>query len=95
MQTSNNIIKFEIGQLIFFFGSSIRYRNPTPERTPEVPVKWKPVRTSKLEYLHIGNSKNLRMDDELFTDRVNFWSSIPHRGKVELKGHAHHTRDEL
>lgn len=58
--------------------------NPTPVKTPEIPVKWKPVRTSNLEYLHIGNSKDLRMTDNLHRDRVNFWSSIPHRGKIEI-----------
>ncbi|XP_043270961.1 venom carboxylesterase-6-like [Venturia canescens] len=72
-----------------------RTGNPTPQKTAEIPVKWKPVRTSSLEYLHIGGSKDLHMAADLFPDRVNFWASIPHRGKVQVNLEDHRARDEL
>ncbi|XP_014217028.1 venom carboxylesterase-6-like [Copidosoma floridanum] len=50
--------------------------NPTPEVTKDTPVKWKPVRTSHLEYLHIGNSDEVYMSDNLFPERVKLWSDL-------------------
>ncbi|XP_043271072.1 venom carboxylesterase-6-like [Venturia canescens] len=67
--------------------------NPTPEKTPEIPVKWTPVRTSNLEYFHIGGSQRLKMGANLLSERVNFWSTIPYRSKIESG--ASRTRDEL
>ncbi|XP_076754354.1 carboxylic ester hydrolase [Xylocopa sonorina] len=65
--------------------------NPTPEVSEETPVKWKPVRTEDLEYLHIGQSK-IWMSANLFKDRINFWKSLPIRPDLEEKRQP---KDEL
>lgn len=51
-------------------------RNPTPEITPNTPVKWKPVHTPSLEYLNIGGSDKVFMSENLFPERVKFWSEL-------------------
>lgn len=86
---------YQIIKLRYIIDLIILIRNPTPEKTPEIPVKWKPVGTSKLEYLHIGSSKDVYMAENLFPDRVNFWASIPHSGNIELVKDVYRTRDEL
>ncbi|XP_001599255.3 venom carboxylesterase-6 isoform X1 [Nasonia vitripennis] len=50
--------------------------NPTPEITPDTPTKWKPVHTPALEYLNIGNSKDIHMSKNLFPERLKFWSDL-------------------
>lgn len=35
------------------------------------------------------------MAADLFSDRVNFWNNIPHRGKVQVNPEASRPRDEL
>jgi len=60
--------------------------NPTPKKTPLIPVEWRPVTNPSLQYLHIGSSSDLRMAENLFPDRVNLWASLPYRAKIQLKG---------
>uniref|UniRef100_A0A348G5Z4 Carboxylic ester hydrolase n=1 Tax=Odontomachus monticola TaxID=613454 RepID=A0A348G5Z4_ODOMO len=77
--------------LWFNFASS---GNPTPKMTGEIPVKWKPVKTSNaLEYLYIGKSK-IAMEQDPLPARLKFWESLSlqtctenemkHKVKVEL-----------
>ncbi|XP_012252139.2 venom carboxylesterase-6-like [Athalia rosae] len=70
--------------------------NPTPEITDAVPVKWQPVRTHNLEYLHIGGSENLFMGYNLLRDRMQFWASLPLRGLSFAEGgETPRSKDEL
>lgn len=71
-------------------------RNPTPEVTSDLPVKWLPVRTHHLEYLHIGGSKDLYMAYDLLHERMNFWATLPLQGQVYGKEASEDSpRDEL
>lgn len=58
-----------------------------------IPVKWMPVRTTSLEYLHIGNSKDIRMSRHLHADRMKFWSTLPIRSEEQRP--VQHLREEL
>ncbi|XP_015115296.1 venom carboxylesterase-6 [Diachasma alloeum] len=69
--------------------------NPTPTITPELPLKWKPVRTEALEYLLINNSKNLKMSKHLLKDRMELWASLPHRASVDTSNKSSPRKDEL
>ncbi|XP_044018144.1 venom carboxylesterase-6-like [Aphidius gifuensis] len=69
--------------------------NPTPKFTPKVPLKWKPVRTQELEYLHIENSKNITMLKNLLHERMKFWESLPHRAAVTISNGQPIIKDEL
>ncbi|XP_014235995.1 venom carboxylesterase-6-like [Trichogramma pretiosum] len=71
--------------------------NPTPEITKDTPVKWKPVHTPELEYLHIGNSKEVYMSKNLLPERTKFWVDLMPSIR-NLKGVNYHykpIRDEL
>lgn len=68
--------------------------NPTPKVTKTLPVKWQPVRTSNLEYLHIGNPQNIRMSENLNAERMQFWESLPIRPDLEQENVIDH-REEL
>ncbi|XP_043595454.1 venom carboxylesterase-6-like [Bombus pyrosoma] len=52
--------------------------NPTPEVSEKIPIKWKPVRTQNLEYLHIGQD-DIRMSENLLQERIDFWQTLPVR----------------
>ncbi|XP_071875787.1 carboxylic ester hydrolase [Bombus fervidus] len=52
--------------------------NPTPEVSEQIPIKWKPVRTQNLEYLHIGQD-DIRMSENLLQERLDFWENLPVR----------------
>ncbi|XP_060814384.1 carboxylic ester hydrolase [Bombus pascuorum] len=52
--------------------------NPTPETSEQIPIKWKPVRTQNLEYLHIGQD-DIRMSENLLRERIDFWENLPVR----------------
>lgn len=69
----------------FNFVLPIQSRNPTPKKTSQIPIIWEPVRTPSLQYIHIINSTNVHMAEDLFPERVNFWASIPYRSKIECK----------
>lgn len=68
--------------------------NPTPEVSEQIPVKWKPVRTESLEYLHIGQD-NIRMSENLNPDRMNFWKRLPIRPDLDGSGKHRQTKEEL
>ncbi|XP_067005845.2 esterase E4 [Anabrus simplex] len=53
-----------------------RTGNPTPEDSPVYPGLWKPVTSPIMEYLNIS-SKSSNMGHGLFTERVQFWDSLP------------------
>lgn len=55
---------------------SIFFRNPTPQINELITTKWTPIKTEKLEYLHI-DAETLEMKDALFEKRVEFWRSLP------------------
>ena len=67
--------------------------NPTPEVSEAVPVKWKPVRTQALEYLHIGQDE-IRMSENLNPKRLNFWERLPIRPDLD-DSERHQRKDEL
>ncbi|XP_012270621.1 venom carboxylesterase-6 [Orussus abietinus] len=69
--------------------------NPTPEVTEEVPVKWMPVRTQALEFLHIGGPKDIYMAYNLYPERVHLWSQLPVRPDLAQVQHGRGIRDEL
>ncbi|XP_015600279.1 venom carboxylesterase-6 [Cephus cinctus] len=72
--------------------------NPTPVLTKEIPIKWKPVRTLDLEYLHIGSPKELFMADNLIHERVKFWEKLGIVGVDDSQRHfmeSSQLRDEL
>ncbi|XP_063991352.1 uncharacterized protein LOC135169896 [Diachasmimorpha longicaudata] len=69
--------------------------NPTPTITPELSLKWKPVRTEDLEYLLITNSKNVEMSKGLLKDRIELWASLPHRANVDTTNKSSLRKDEL
>ncbi|XP_076162457.1 carboxylic ester hydrolase [Ptiloglossa arizonensis] len=56
--------------------------NPTPKVSKEVPIKWKPVRTSSLEYLRIGQD-DIRMAKNLNSERMGFWERLPIRPDLD------------
>ncbi|XP_033212485.1 venom carboxylesterase-6-like [Belonocnema kinseyi] len=58
--------------------------NPTPEISPQIPVKWKPVKTDSFEYLHIKNSNEVFMDENLWPKRIQFWKNLPCRKKLSI-----------
>lgn len=67
---------------IFRLNSS---RNPTPDITAEIPVKWKPVRTpNAMEYLHIGQSK-IDMKQDFLPARMRFWDGLSVRTDLETE----------
>ncbi|CAK9831367.1 Venom carboxylesterase-6 [Anthophora retusa] len=68
--------------------------NPTPEVSEQIPVKWKPVRTESLEYLHIGQD-NIRMSENLNPERMNFWKRLPIRPDLDGSGKHRQTKEEL
>ncbi|XP_076643336.1 carboxylic ester hydrolase-like [Halictus rubicundus] len=68
--------------------------NPTPEVSKDVPVKWKPVRTEALEYLHIGQDQ-VEMSMNLNRDRMNFWKSLPIRPDLIDSDKQTQQKDEL
>ncbi|XP_066593320.1 carboxylic ester hydrolase [Prorops nasuta] len=68
--------------------------NPTPDVTSQVPVKWKPVRTESLEYLHIGND-GIRMSKNLLSERLNFWDTLPIRDGSKRYNDVDRSKDEL
>lgn len=70
------------------------FSNPTPEVSQDIPVKWKPVRTQALEYLHIGQD-NIRMSENLISERMKFWESLPIRSDLDDSGSKYHGKDEL
>ncbi|XP_046742019.1 venom carboxylesterase-6-like [Diprion similis] len=70
--------------------------NPTPEVTPTLPVKWLPVRTHNLEYLHIGGSQELYMAYNLLPERMQFWATLPLQGLSYVDANdARPSKDEL
>ncbi|XP_029664942.1 venom carboxylesterase-6-like [Formica exsecta] len=56
--------------------------NPTPKITKLIPLKWKPVKTNSLEYLYIGNSTKIVMENNLLWERMTFWNKLTHQMKV-------------
>lgn len=68
--------------------------NPTPRKTQTVPIKWKPVRTQALEYLHIGKS-DLHMADNLHPERNAFWESLPINPDLGDDKSPQEVKDEL
>ncbi|KAK0176050.1 hypothetical protein PV328_000227 [Microctonus aethiopoides] len=70
--------------------------NPTPVVDEQLPIKWKPVRTNALEYLHIEYPQNISMSKYLLKERMDFWASIPHRAGVKMsKRTSSQIQDEL
>nr|QCC89025.1 carboxylesterase 10 [Meteorus pulchricornis] len=69
--------------------------NPTPSTEGKLPIKWKPVRTEALEYLHIAKPNDIRMSKYLLKDRMDFWESIPHRAEVITSRSSPSIRDEF
>ncbi|XP_015115295.1 venom carboxylesterase-6 isoform X2 [Diachasma alloeum] len=69
--------------------------NPTPEVTPELPVKWKPVRTSASEYLSIESPQHMRMSENLLKDRLQFWEGLPCAAGLAPLIASDHVKDEL
>ncbi|XP_032678420.1 venom carboxylesterase-6-like isoform X2 [Odontomachus brunneus] len=68
--------------------------NPTPKITGEIPVKWKPVKTSNaLEYLYIGKSK-IAMEQDPLPTRLKFWDSLSLQ-KYTGNEMEHEIKDEL
>lgn len=67
--------------------------NPTPEVSEQIPIKWKPVRTQSLEYLHIGQDQ-LKMAENLNADRMNFWERLSIRPDLE-ESERQQQKDEL
>nr|CAD7403628.1 unnamed protein product [Timema poppensis] len=53
-----------------------RTGNPTPDEK-DVAVRWQPITSSNLEYLHIGS--DVYMDSGLLKERAEFWASLPVR----------------
>nr|CAD7198129.1 unnamed protein product [Timema douglasi] len=51
-------------------------KNPTPDEK-DVAVRWQPITSSNLEYLHIGS--DVYMDSGLLKERAEFWASLPVR----------------
>lgn len=95
----NNNISLSRSGITHIYSNKITlfYRNPTPEVTLDTPVKWKPVHTPALEYLHIGKSNEIYMSRELFPERVKFWSNLMASIR-DIKGVAYDYRpikDEL
>lgn len=70
------------------------FSNPTPEVSKDIPIKWKPVRTQALEYLHIGQD-NIRMSENLISERMKFWESLPVRSGLEDGGSKYRGKEEL
>lgn len=70
------------------------FSNPTPEVSEDIPIKWKPVRTQALEYLHIGQD-NIRMSENLISERMKFWESLPVRSGLEDGGSKYRGKEEL
>nr|WAJ59855.1 carboxylesterase [Apis mellifera] len=71
-----------------------KFGNPTPEVSEDIPIKWKPVRTQALEYLHIGQD-NIRMSENLISERMKFWESLPVRSGLEDGGSKYRGKEEL
>lgn len=91
-------LSFKIGSLksLVFVQQNERFifSNPTPEVSQDIPVKWKPVRTQALEYLHIGQD-SIRMSENLISERMKFWESLPIRSDLDDGGSKYHGKDEL
>ncbi|XP_076232205.1 carboxylic ester hydrolase [Calliopsis andreniformis] len=68
--------------------------NPTPEISKQIPIKWKPVRTQALEYLHIGQNQ-LQMAEYLNRDRMDFWERLPIRPDLSESSERQQQKDEL
>ncbi|KAF2892971.1 hypothetical protein ILUMI_13205 [Ignelater luminosus] len=51
--------------------------NPTPVTNNILPSKWEPVQSENLEYYFIKNVTHVKMEKELFWDRIRFWKSLP------------------
>lgn len=54
-----------------------RFRNPNPSENIQNVDKWEPVRSEKLEYYNIKNYDTMKMEENLYEDRVKFWRSLP------------------
>lgn len=85
-------VKMKISELINYFNI---YRNPTPEITPELPVKWKPVRTEALEYLSIESPQEIKMSKDLFKERIQLWESFPCSAGLAPSDKLPHIKEEL
>lgn len=46
-------------------------RNPTPEKTPLLPVTWEPVTGNTRPYLNIDVT--MSMEDHAYRERMAFW----------------------
>jgi len=56
--------------------------NPTPEEDLVTSVKWNPIQSNNLEYLHIKNGSDISMADNLYVNRRKFWKNLP-TGKIK------------
>lgn len=90
---SNILFKIEINVFVHRNERFI-FSNPTPEVSEDIPIKWKPVRTQALEYLHIGQD-NIRMSENLISERMKFWESLPVRSGLEDGGSKYRGKEEL
>ncbi|KAJ8871578.1 hypothetical protein PR048_027904 [Dryococelus australis] len=75
--------------LITTWTNFARTGKPSAEEV-NVPVEWKPVTPSALEYLHIGSE--IFMSRDLLKERAEFWASLP-INKHQI--YAHFAKDEL
>nr|CAD7447818.1 unnamed protein product [Timema bartmani] len=63
-------------KMITMWTDFARTGNPTPDEK-DIAVRWQPITSSNLEYLHIGS--DVYMDSGLLKERAEFWASLPVR----------------
>lgn len=71
MFIESTIYRFIIALILWFFS------NPTPDVNNLIPTKWKPIKSDKFEYYFIKNGSVLYMDENLYSERAEFWRSLP------------------
>lgn len=60
---------------LYLFG----YRNPNYDTNEVNPFVWDPIKSEKIEFLHIKGESDTQMDTNLLPERRQFWSNLPTR----------------
>jgi len=62
---------------------------PTPKTNSLIPTKWQPLSKDTLSYYFIKNVNDIKMVDDVYSERAEFWKNLP-IGKQERS-----VKDEL